>query len=260
MNVFHPNKALELSLALILLFIAPCLKAGDSAVIAAASSIKFALKDIAESFYMETGKRVHISYSSSGNLTRQIQQGGPFELFFSANRGYVDLLYQQKKTLGKGINYALGRLVLITPKDSSLPLDKQLDGLKKALQKGDLQHVAIANPKHAPYGVAAQEVLQKQGLWTLIKPYLVLGENIAQTAQFTVSGAAQVGLISYSLSQAPGVKNKTRSLLIPASLHKPIKQSMVLLKNAGETAKLFFDYIQQDAARSILSSYGYTGF
>ncbi len=259
MNVIHANMKLKLTIVLFLSLIPHCLKAADTAVIAAASSVKFALNDIAESFYLDTGKQLEISYSSSGNLTRLINQGGPFELFLSANSHYVDQLYQQHKTIGKGIVYALGRLVLISPQGSTLLLDEHLDGLKKALQKGLIQRVAIANPKHAPYGVAAKEVLQKQGLWELIKPHLVLGENVAQTAQFTRSGAAQVGLISYSLSLAPVLQNKTRSLLIPATLHRPIKQSMVLLKNAGETAKLFFNYLQQDKARNILSRYGYTG-
>lgn len=251
---------IKVTISLILLLTTSCLKADDTAIIAAASSVRFALKEISELFYLETGKHVKISYSSSGNLTRLIQQGGPFELFFSANSDYINQLYQQKKTLGKGVVYAIGRLAIITPKDSTFVLDGYLSSLKQRLQKGQLQYIAIANPKHAPYGVAAKEVLQKQGLWKLISPHLILGENVAQTAQFTTTGAAQVGLISYSLSLAPVVQKKTRSLLIPATLHKPLKQSMVLLKNASETAKLFYNYLQQDKARSILSRYGYTEF
>jgi len=230
----------------------------DVPVIAAAVSVKFALQDIAEAFYNETGKSVRISYSSSGNLTRQIQQGAPFELFLSASTPYVAQLYQQQKTLDQGTVYAFGRMALITAKSSTLLLDKQLNGLKRALQQGQLQRFAIANPEHAPYGIAAREVLQRSGLWILAQPHLVLGENAAQAAQFASSGAAQVGLISYSLALAPALQNRTRSLLIPQSLHQPLQQTMVLLNNAGETAKLFYLYLLQDKARTILSRYGYT--
>ena len=241
-----------------MLFFSPLITAADVPVIAAASSVKFALQDIAEAFQQDTGKSIRISYSSSGNLTRQIQQGGPFELFFSANARYVNQLYQQHKTLDQGVAYAFGRLVLLTNKNSSLSLDQKLNGVKRAIQAGQLQRFAIANPIHAPYGIAAREVLQQLGLWELTEPHLVLGENVAQAAQFASSGAAQVGLISYSLSLAPALQNSTRSLLIPVSLHQPLQQTMVLLNNAGNTAKLFFNFMRQDKARGILSRYGYT--
>lgn len=241
-----------------MLFFSSVITAADMPVIAAASSVKFALQDIAEAFHQDTGKSVRISYSSSGNLTRQIQQGGPFELFFSANTHYVKQLFQQHKTLDQGVVYALGHLALLTSKNASLPLDQKLNGIKRAIQAGQLQHFAIANPIHAPYGIAAREVLQQLGLWELTEPHLVLGENVAQAAQFASSGAAQVGLISYSLALAPALQNSTRSILIPATLHQPLLQSMVLLNNAGNTAKLFFNFMQQDKARVILSRYGYS--
>lgn len=236
----------------------PLLKAADIPIIAAASSVKFALQDISQAFHQDTGKTVRISYSSSGNLTRQIFQGGPFELFLSANAKYVMQLYQQKKTRDQGSVFALGRLALLTTINSPLLLDEQLHGLKQALQKGQLKRFAIANPEHAPYGVAAREVLQRLDLWELAQPNLVLGENVAQATQFVSSGAAQVGLISYSLALTPALQNRTRYLLIPAILHQPLQQTIVLLNNAGDTAKLFFNYLQQDKARTILSRYGYT--
>jgi len=232
--------------------------ATDIPVIAAAASVKFALQDIAKEFTQDTGKKVRISYSSSGNLTRQILQGGPFELFLSANTHYIDQLHQQHKTVGQGVVYAIGRLVLLTHKDSNVQLDKNLADVRQALQDGRLTRFAIANPVHAPYGVAGKEVLNTLELWALSVPNLVLGENIAQAAQFTRSGAAQAGLISYSLALAPALKNHTRFLLLPADLHQPIQQSMVLLKNAGATSKLFFNYLQQDKARNIFSAYGFS--
>ncbi len=245
-------------LVFLLFLFSPLLMAADLPIIAAASSVKFALQEIAYNFKQDTGKDIRVSYSSSGNLTRLIQQGAPFELFLSANSHYIDQLYHQQKTLAQGKIYALGRLVLISNKNTSSPIDGQLTGIKKMLQTGQLKKFAIANPTHAPYGVAAQEVLQQLKLWGLVKPHLVLGENAAQTAQFASSGAVQAGLISYSLALSPALQKSTHSVLIPANLHQPIQQSMVLLNNAGDTSKLFFLYLQQDKARTILSRYGYS--
>lgn len=258
MNEFLSKSQLRLGLILLILVPCPLIAGSDVPVIAAAASVKFALQDIAAAFYQDTGKTVRISYGSSGNLTRQIQQGSPFEVFLSANSGYIAQLYQQQRTLNQGTIYALGRLALLSTKNSQLILDKDLLGVKQALQQGRLQRFAIANPKHAPYGIAAREVLQKLGLWDLTQSHLVLGENVAQATQFTSSGAAQVGLISYSLALAPAIQDRIHWLLLPESLHQPLQQTMVLLNNAGETARLFFNYLQQDKARAILTRYGYT--
>jgi len=248
---------LKLSFIVLILFCSPLSWADRVPLVAAAASVKFALQDIAEAFHRDTGKEIRISYASSGNLTRQIQQGAPFELFLSANHAYVEQLYQQQLTRDHGVIYALGRLVLLTPNESSLALDGQLNGLAQAIQQGRLQRFAIANPKHAPYGRAAREVLRQQGLWKLLKPHLVLGENVAQAAQFVTSGAAQAGLSAYSLALAPALKNTCRIQLIPASRHQPLQQTLVLLHNAGDSARLFFIYLQQDKARAILAHYGY---
>lgn len=251
----HP---LQISLIFILMQFSSLLSAANIPVIAAAASVKFALQDIAQAFYQDTGKTVRISYSSSGNLARQIQQGAPFELFLSANASYVKRLYQQHKTQDQGTVYALGRLALLSTKNSPLLLDEQLTGFKQRLQNQQLTRFAIANPEHAPYGIAAREALQQLDLWELIQPNLVFGENAAQAAQFASSGAAEVGLISYSLALAPALQNRTRHLLLPVKLHQPLQQTMVLLNKAGDTAKMFFKYLQQQKARTILSRYGYT--
>lgn len=258
MKIFSIKRLLWLCFVLLLLISSSSLRASDVPVIAAAASVKFALQEIAQAFHQDTGKSVRFSYGSSGNLARQIQQGAPFELFLSANSTYVEQLYQQQKTQDQGLVYALGHLVLLTSKKSPLTLDKHLQGLQQAIHKGQLQRLAIANPEHAPYGVAAREVLQHLQLWTITRPHLVFGENIAQATQFVSSGAAQAGLISYSLALTPALQNSTRYLLIPTALHQPLQQTIVLLKNASETAILFFNYLQQDKARSILSRYGYT--
>ncbi|NOQ64625.1 MAG: molybdate ABC transporter substrate-binding protein [Methyloprofundus sp.] len=252
------TKLFRLSLALVFLCYQPLVNAADRPVIAAAASVKFALQEIAAAFQQDTGKSLRISYASSGNLTRQIMQGSPFELFLSANAGYVSKLVQQHKTQGQANIYALGRLALIKPKQSTLLLDANLQGLKLALQQGKIKHFAMANPEHAPYGVAARETLQSLKLWEPLQAKLVLGENAAQAAQFTSSAAAEAGLISYSLALATVLQKQTEHVLIPATHHQPLQQSMVLLKNAGETAQHFFNYLQQDKARVILSRYGYS--
>ncbi|MCK5830750.1 MAG: molybdate ABC transporter substrate-binding protein, partial [Methylococcales bacterium] len=186
----------KISLIVIIGFFNVQVRAADNPVIAVAASFKFAAKDIATAFHQDTGKKVRISYGSSGNLTRQIQQGSPFELFLSANSDYIKQLYQQERTLDKGMAFALGRLVLLKSRQELIPIDKQLNVIQQALINDQFKHVAIANPVHAPYGIAAREVLQYQDLWKDIQSHLVFGENAAQATQFVSSGAAQFGLVS----------------------------------------------------------------
>jgi molybdate transport system substrate-binding protein len=252
------SSALKASILLLMLTLSLGATATETPIIAVAASLKFALEEVRTAFKQEQGKTIRISYASSGNLTRQILQNGPFELFLSANSDYAERLHQQQKTLDKGATFALGRLVLLTSKQSNFPVYNDLKGIQKQLQNGQLKRFSIANPEHAPYGIAAREVLQKQRLWKPLKPHLVLGENAAQATQFISSGAAQVGLTSYALALAPALKNRTTFLLIPAEQHQPLRQTAVLLKNAGDTAKLFFNYLQQERARRIFARYGYS--
>lgn len=255
-NIKH---LLHIWLSLSVLFCSiPALCADDMPIIAAAASIKFALQEIATAFRQDTGKSVRFSFSSSGNLTRQIQQGAPFQLFLSANKDYIEQLQQLNLTQGKKIVFAHGRLALLTTIGSSLNLDPQLQSIKQALQQNELKRFAIANPEHAPYGAAAKKVLQHQQLWSDLQPHLVLGENVAQAAQFASSGAAQAGLISYSLALAPALKNTTRTQLVPQHFHEPLEQTMTLLNNASTTTLQFYQYILQDKSLNILSRYGYT--
>lgn len=242
----------------ILLLTTAITQASESPIIAAAASTKFALQDIAEAFSKDTGKTVRFSFASSGSLYRQIQQGAPFELFLSANSLYIDKLHKKKRVQQDKFIFALGRLVLLTSNHSKIHLDAEFNQLKKALQTGIIKRLAIANPEHAPFGIAAKQALQHQGLWPVIQTQLVLGENVAQAAQFANSGAAQVALVSYSLALAPALKNNTRSLLVPQHFHQPLEQTMVLLNNASKTAKQFHNYLLQDKAKQILSRYGYT--
>lgn len=227
-------------------------------VIAAASDTQFALQDIAKKFQEETGTNVKLSFGSSGNFATQIMQGAPFELFLAADESYVLKLADQGLTPDQGVLYAKGRIVYFVPNDSPLKPDAQLSDLRAALSDGRLHHFAIANPEHAPYGRAAKEALETAGLWDAIQPNLVLGENVAQTAQFAASGGAQGGIFAYSLALAPSLKTAGRYALLPEQWHKPLLQRMVLLKNAGDTAKAFYRYLQQPAARTIFEQYGFT--
>ncbi len=229
---------------------------GKPPIVAAASDLKFALTEVAARFHADTGRRVTLNFGSSGNFARQIQQGAPFELFMSADEDFVFRLADTGRTRDRGALYAIGRIVLFVPKGSTLTLDAQLRGLRA--NWGGVRKFAIANPEHAPYGRAAREALLALGLWDLVQPKLVLGENIAQTAQFVTTRSAEAGIIALSLAIAPELQRQGTHLLLPDTLHAPLRQRMVLTARAGDTAAAFYRYLQQPAARAILTQYGFT--
>jgi molybdate transport system substrate-binding protein len=225
--------------------------------IAAASDLKFALEEIAAAFRTDTKQDVQLSFGSSGNFYRQIEQGAPFTMFLSADEGFIDKLADAGHTIDRGTLYAIGRIVLFAPHGSPLKVDAHITDLRAALDDGRLQRFAIANPEHAPYGRAAEQVLRSLGLWDALSSKLVLGENVSQAAQFATSGAAQGGIFAYSLALAPTVNKLGTFMLLPEELHAPLRQRMVLLKGAGETAQAFYRYVQQPAARAIFQRYGF---
>lgn len=232
-------------------------KAQDAPTVAAAADLKFALEDIAQSFTKSTGKSVKLTFGSSGNFRRQIAEGAPFELFMSADEQFVSALAKEGHTLDEGTLYAIGRVVIMVPNGSPLKADSELKDLAAALADGRLRKFAIANPEHAPYGRAAQQALTKAGLWEKIRDKLVLGENVSQAAQFATSGSAQGGIIALSLARAPSVSKLGQYALLPAESHDPLRQRMVLLKKAGDTAKVFYQFVQQPDARAIFRQYGF---
>ncbi|HEX6795047.1 MAG TPA: molybdate ABC transporter substrate-binding protein [Casimicrobiaceae bacterium] len=232
-------------------------RAADVPTIAAASSVQYALTDIAAEFRRETGHAVRLAFGSSGNFRRQIADGAPFELFLSADEGYADALVREGRTLDPGVIYAVGRLVLFVPNGSPIKLDPTLADLGAALSDGRLHKLAIANPALAPYGRAAQQALARAGLWQRAEPHLVQGENISQAGQFAASGAAQAGIIAYSLTREPGIAERGRFALLPASDHAPLAQKMVLLKGAGATARAFEAFVQSPKARAIFAHHGF---
>ncbi|MGR4871089.1 molybdate ABC transporter substrate-binding protein [Variovorax sp. LARHSF232] len=229
----------------------------EGPTVAAASDLKFALDEVLAQYQAQSGKRVRVTYGSSGNFFTQIGQGAPFEIFLSADEGFVYQLADKGLTQDRGALYATGRIVLFAPNGSLLVPDSDLADLGRSLKDGRLLKFAIANPEHAPYGRAAKEALTSKGLWSAIEPKLVLGENVSQAAQFAVSGSTQGGIFAYSLALSPNFAGAGKFVLIPESLHQPLRQRMVLTKKAGAPAQALYAYLQQPAARTVLKKYGF---
>jgi molybdate transport system substrate-binding protein len=215
------------------------------------------LPEVAARFEKETGKKVKMNFGSSGQFLLQIENGAPFDLFFSADVQYPQRLeaegLAQSGTLYK---YAIGKLVLYVPNGSPLDLSKGL----AALQSPQAKKIAIANPEHAPYGRAAVESLKTEGLYDSVQSKFVMGENISQTAQFVQSGAADAGILALSLVLSPKMKGAGCYVEIPDSDHAPMEQAAIILKSSKDraTAALFLDYIRKPEIVSLMSQYGFT--
>jgi molybdate transport system substrate-binding protein len=226
-------------------------------VIAAAASVRFALEELADTFYRDSGQRVRLSLGSSGNLARQIREGAPYDVFLAADPRYVEDLARRGFTRDDGKDYLLGRLAIIVPRGSPLAADGSLEDLRAALVDGRVKRFAIANPEHAPYGLRAEQVLRHARIWTAIRERLVLGENVGQAAQFAVSGNAEGGIIGFALAHAPAVAERGRAALIPREWHDPLHHRAVLLNAAGPVAQQFFDYLGSPAARDVFRRHGF---
>jgi molybdate transport system substrate-binding protein len=251
-------KAMVCGIAVLALTALPSLAPGQQVpVVAAAANMNFALTEIADRFARDRGTHVELVFGASGTLTRQIQDGAPFELFLSADEEFPNRLTAAGLTRDAGVVYAVGRLVVFAPNGSPLAVDERLDGLGRLLRAGGVTRFAIANPDVAPYGRAAEAVLRKRGLWDAIRPHLVLGDTIAQTAQFATTGNAAGGLMAYSLVMGPGFSERGTHALIPEADHPPLRQRMVLLDTAGATTLAFYAYLQGDVARAVLRKHGY---
>jgi len=199
--------------------------------IAAASDLQAALPELVARFRKETGLNVQPTFGSSGNFFTQIQNGAPFDLFLSADIDYPRRLH----AAGFGepvVPYGTGRLVLWTRNDSGVDVSRGLS----VVADPRVRRIAIANPGYAPYGRAAVAALRAQRLYEKVEARLVLGENIAQTAQFAQSGNAEVGIIALALVGSPVLKDSGKYVVIPSSLHPPIEQGAIVLKSARNTA------------------------
>jgi molybdate transport system substrate-binding protein len=226
-------------------------------LIAAASDLNVALPEIVARFTRETGQPVEVTFGSSGLLTRQIQEGAPFEMFLSADESFVFRLADAGLTRDRGTLYALGHIVLFAPTGSPLIPGEGLDGLARLLESGRVTRFAIANPAVAPYGRAAEAALRAGGVWDALAPHLVLGENVSQAAQFATTGNAVGGIIAGSLAAAPAMRRRGTFSGIPDDLYPPLRQRMVLLPRAGPVAERFYAFLQTEAARDVLETYGF---
>jgi molybdate transport system substrate-binding protein len=225
--------------------------------IAAAANLNFALTEIAQAFERDQAAKVEIVFGASGALARQIQDGAPFQLFLAADEEFPARLAAAGLTRDAGVVYALGRLAVFAPTGSPLTVDPQLAGLAKLLAAGRVTRFAVANPEVAPYGRAAEAVLRKRGLWDAMRRRLVLGDTIAQAAQFATTGNAVGGLVAQSLVVAPELASRGTYAVIPESDHPPLRQRMVLLKSATPPVVAFYNYLQGPAARAIFRKHGY---
>ena len=226
--------------------------------VAAAADLSSALPEVAARYKSETGREVKLTFGASGNLTTQIQNGAPFDIFFSADEGYPQQLIEaglaDKNTLYR---YAVGRLVLWVPDDSPLDLSKL--GMK-ALLDPSVRKISIGNPQHAPYGRAAEAALRHYGVYDQVASRLVSGENISQAAQFVESGNAQAGLIALSHALAPAMKAKGRYWTVPLDSYPTLNQAAVVLTHSKqqETARKFLEFVCSPEVTSLLKSYGFS--
>ncbi len=222
--------------------------------IAAAADLKFAMDEIVTSFNKShTGNEVEVVYGSSGKFHSQIQQDAPYDLYFSADINYPRELAKKGLAASDVMPYAVGRIVLWS---------NSLDATKMTLANltdPKIVKIAIANPKHAPYGKRAEEALRAAGMWDKVQSKLVFGENIAHTAQFVQTGNAQIGIIALSLALNPELAKKGGYYLIPETLHQPLEQGYVITKRGADKplAKQFAQYMTSKEARSIMTKYGF---
>src|SRR5229473_6383284 len=229
---------------------------GQEISIAAAADLKFAMEELSEQFQKQTGTRVNATYGSSGNFFSQMQNGAPFDLFFSADIEYPRRLEATRLAEpGTLYEYAVGRIVIWTPLDAKMDVTKQ--GWK-ALLDASVKKIAIANPEHAPYGRAAVAALQKAGIYESVKNKLVYGENISQAAQFIQSGNAQAGIVALSLAISPAMKTGKR-WNVPPDRYPSIEQAVVILKSSPnkQAAVSFLTFLKSPPARATFERYGY---
>lgn len=228
--------------------------AGGTVTIAAAADLKFALDEIVAAYRSrQPGDRVEVIYGSSGKFATQIRQGAPFDLYFSADIAYPRELEAAGLAAGPTRPYALGRIVLWSNSRDASALRLQ------DLADPALGRIAIANPRHAPYGKRAEEALRAAGVWDAVQGRLVQGENIAQTAQFVQSGNAGVGIIALSLALNPALTRQGGHALIDDALHEPLEQGFMLTRRAAGNAAAarFADFMQDEVARAIMRRYGF---
>jgi molybdate transport system substrate-binding protein len=219
--------------------------------VAAAADVQPAFEELGKAFEQQTKIKVTFSFGSSGLLAQQITNGAPFDLFAAANTDYIDQLNKKGLILPdtKAL-YARGRIALWTPKDSGLHIQNISD-----LTGSDVKRIAIANPDHAPYGMAAREALQSAGIWEQVKPRIVYGENIRQTLQYAQTGNVEVAIVALSLC----LQTDGHWILIPEELHKPIEQTLAVVRGTQheQQARQFAIFVNSSEGRVTMRKYGF---
>ncbi len=233
-------------------------KKASELVVAAAADLSSALKEISEGFEKQTGIQVKLAFGASGALTQQIQQGAPFDVFFSADMEYPSQLIASGDADRTSLSeYAVGQLVLWVPANS--PLDVEHLGMK-VLFDPSVKKIAIANPQHAPYGRAAVAALKHEGMYDKVAGRLVLGENVSQAAQFAESGNAQAGFVALAHAVAPSMQGRGKFWAVPAEDYPALVQGLVVLAHAQHKreAEQFLEYVKTKATAEIFRKYGFT--
>jgi len=244
-----------LMLILVVMCLMPIAPAqAEKITIAAAADLKFALDEIVAGFRKShPADEIQVSYGSSGKFQTQIQQGAPYDLFFSADISFPRQLARLGLAASEVKPYAVGRIVLWSAGQDAAKITLA------SLADSRFKRIAIANPKHAPYGKRAEEALRAAGVWESVRSRLVLGESVAQAAQFVQSGNAQAGIIALSLALSPELTKKGGYVLIPDTLHQPLEQGYIITRRGGEKtlAATFSDYMDSKPARGIMTKYGF---
>lgn len=226
----------------------------EEALVAVAANFSAPMQQIAASFQKDTGHQLRMSYGATGGFYAQIKNGGPFDVFLSADQ----ITPQKLEAEGLGValtrfNYATGQLVVWSKQDGLV------DDKGQVLRNKNIQRIAMANPKLSPYGVAAWETMTALGLLEELKPKIVQGDSIAQTYQFVSTQNAQVGFVALSQVFANGQLTSGSGWIVPPHLYKPIRQDVILLKNGKDNlaAKAFLIYLKGEKAKAVMKSYGY---
>jgi molybdate transport system substrate-binding protein len=225
---------------------------GVTLTVAAASDLTPAFQELGALFTQQTGINVVFNFGSTGQLAQQIEQDAPFDIFAAANQSYITDLQDAGLVFDDTVAlYAQGRITLWTRADSPLNIESIQD-----LNQSEIERIAIANPEHAPYGVAAREALQSAQLWDSLQPKLILGENIAQTLQYAETGNVDVAIVALSLSIAAG--DEGRYVLIPAELHNPLNQALAVINTTEleAEARQFAAFVNSEIGREVMRRYG----
>ena len=246
-------KAIHVVLALLLLVGSAW---PEELLVAAAADLNQVLPVVAERFQRDSNIQVKLSFGSSGNFFAQIQNGAPFDVFFSADVDFPKRLEAAGLAeTGSLYEYAVGKIVLWVPNDSHLNVNQGVS----ILVEPNVRKIAIANPVHAPYGKAAMAALQHDHLYEQVKDKLVLGENISQTFELVQTGNADVGIVALSLAMAPKAKDTGRFFVIPTTLYPPIRQGVIVLRSSEhkDVANAFIAYLKRPETITLLKQYGF---